>query len=183
MTKTLSIAFDSTIAQIMQKALIILTVIASIVFCIGFKTAKTAEEERKAQSLSMEAVENMKVTVTGKTNRYAITDSLKFDFSVAIKNDNDIAVNYIEGILIIKDSTGRVLTKGTATFGTTATTTALRYSFPANTTQTYTLSWEDNRTDNTIEIWNSDSSSLKYSFEITKIRVENYAVVDVSSKP
>ena len=62
-------------------------------------------------------------------------------------------------------------------------TTNLGYKFPPNSEQTYTLTWENDITDGAIEIWESEYSDLEFSFEITRIRVENNNIVEVKSNP
>ena len=190
MEKTYTIEFNFKMSKIIQKTLTILIVITSIVFCYGLGASAIAgqqrdeaEKERIVQELSMEAVEKIEIVIANKTNRYAYTSSVKFDFSFIIKNNNNIAVNYIEGIFQVKDCDGNVLSYGTAYFGTTMTTTERGYKFPQNSEQTYTLTWEEDMTDGAIEIWNSEYSDLEFSFEITKIRLENNSVIDVKSNP
>ena len=120
-----SIQYDSKLYKITQKAISFLLAVASIAFCygliasaIGNANREKANQERILRESSIEAAENMSVSITGKENKNAYASILKFDFSVVIKNNNDTAVNYIEGILEIKDADGNILSQGTAYFGT-----------------------------------------------------------------
>jgi hypothetical protein len=183
MKKTHNIEFDSKIAKILHKMLTILLVVASLLFCYGAVTSGQAEKERTMQRDALAAVENIEVNITDKVNEYAYSYGLKFCFEVVIQNNYNKAINYVEGILKIKDLEGNQLTYGTAYFGTTSDTTSLGYKFPPNSRQTYTLTWENDLTDGAVEIWESEYSDLKFSFEITRIRVENNEIVEVKSNP
>ena len=183
MKTTHNIEFDSKIAKILHKTLTILLVVASLLFCYGAVTSSQAEKERTMQKDALAAAENIEVNITNKVNEYASTYSLKFRFEVTIQNNYDKAINYIEGILKVEDLEGNQLTYGTAYFGTTMVTTNLEYKFPPKSEQTYTLTWNNDITDGAVKIWESEYSDLEFSFEITRIRVENNNIVEVKSNP
>ena len=106
---------------------------------------------------------------------------MKFEFTFNITNKNAKAINYIEGILTIRDTDGNTLSYGTAEFGTTMNTTERGYNFPQNAKQIYTLTWDDYMTDGAVKIWESDYEELEFSFEITKIRIENNNIAYINT--
>ena len=188
--KTYQIEFTSQLAKTIQKVLTILVVIASIAFVYGLGASvngKIKREERREneriQGLCQEAAEDCEIAITNKVNSYEYSSSLKVELTITIENKYSMAINYIEGELEIMDSEGNVLSSGTAYFGTTATTTERGYSFPADSKETYTLKWEMNKTAGAVQIWNSDYSTLSFSYKITGIRLENNGIFEVSCVP
>ncbi len=177
--KKYTIDFDSKIAKIIQKLLIVVLVITCFVFCVGYGSTEIASKERGDTADAKKALKNIEVTFTGKENESYYSNEVEFNFTVGIKNDYKKAVNYIEGTLTIKNREGKVLTTGTASFGTTLSTTVNGYQLPAKSERSYSLTWEDALTDDTMEIWESEFSDLEFSFEITGIRVENGSVAQV----
>jgi hypothetical protein len=136
---------------------------------------------RWKQKQAIKALEKIDVNVIDKANVYAYTNKVEFGFTFVIKNDNDVAIDYLEGMFEVKKSDGAVLSYGTASFGRNSSTNGRGYMIPKNSEESYTLTWKDDMTDGTVELWNSEYSDLEFSFEITSIRLEDSSIVEIKS--
>lgn len=175
------VTLDSKPAKRMRTVLTLLLVAAILVFITNVSDAYYADQERSQAKEAKKAAEQVEVVITDKVNANANGYRLEFDFVVDITNDGSKAINYVEGVLTVTDKEGNVLSSGTANFGAdTITTTELGYHFPAHSTQRYTLEWQNDMTDGGVKIWESEFSDLQFSFEITRLRVENNTTADVA---
>lgn len=171
--------YDQFVREGMIKFIIIIAIIGALI--LGIILLFRGCDAEQEPSVPIEVLENIDIDITNKANKNESYSSLEFEITLVFKNNNDTAVNYIEGIFEIKDRDGNKLANCAVYFGTTLNTTELGYKFPANSEKVYTFTLEDDKTDNAIEIWNSEYSELDFSFEITKIRIENDSVMDVES--
>lgn len=175
-----TITLDSKPAKRMRTLLTVLLVISILAFLFNAGNAYAADRTRKQTNEAQRVAKKVELVVTNKTNANANGYRVEFDFAVDITNNSAKAVNYVEGIFTIMDKSGNVLSTGTASFGTDMMNTTERaYNFPSKSTQHYTLEWRSDQTDDSVKIWESDFSDLQFSFEITRLRVENNITADI----
>jgi len=160
-----------------------LLVVAIVTFLVGFVNAREAGAERKYQKAAQKAAEEIEITITDKVNTRAYGSSVEFDYTFSIKNNSDIAVNYIVGVMEVKNADGTVLSSGEAYFGTTMNTTERNYTVGPEKETIFTLHWDMDMSDAAVELWETDFSDLTISYEITGIRLENNEVVAVECDP
>ena len=176
-----TIKLDSKAAKNLRTLLTLLLVASILVFLFNVYGAYSADQDRANARAATKAAEKIELVVTGKANGRSSYSSVSFEFSMDITNNYSEPINYIEGVFTIMDKDGNVLSYGNANFGTDYTTTTERaYKFPSKETQRYTLTWNSDLTDNSTEIWNSEFADLRFSFEVTRVRVKNGKVVDIA---
>lgn len=166
--------------KLIKKTQTFLTVLAIVVFLFGSVYSYQAEQDRQYQKEAQKVADEIEISVTNKVNSKSSNSQVEFTFDFIIKNNSDVAVNYIAGVLKIMNADGDMLSSGEVYFGTIANTTALGYQIPQNSERAFDLEWEAGITDSTKELWEIDFTSLNISFELTSIRLENGAIVDVT---
>ena len=176
-----TVKLDSKAAKNMRTVLTLLLVVSILAFLFNVYGAYSADQDRANARAAKRAAKQIELVVTNKANGREGYSSVTFEFSMDITNNFSEPINYIEGVFTIMEKDGNVLSYGNANFGTDYTTTTDRaFKFPSKSTQKYTLSWDSDITDNSIKIWNSDFSDLRFSFEVTRVRVKNGKVADVA---
>lgn len=158
----------------------VLTVLSIVVFLFGSVYSHQAGQAREYQRDAQKVANNVEISVTNKTNSKSTNSSVEFTFDFIVKNNSDRDVNYIAGFLKIMNADSGLLSSGEVYFGTDMNTTALGYKIPKKSERTFALEWDAGITDSTIELWETDFTSLKISFELTSIRLENGAIVEVT---
>ena len=166
--------------KLIKKTQTFLTVLAIVVFLFGSVYSYQAGQDRQYQKEAQKVADEIEISVTNKVNSKSSNSQVEFIFDFIIKNNSDIDVNYIAGVLKIMNADGDMLSSGEVYFGTVMNTTALGYQIPKNSERAFALEWEDGLTDSTRELWETDFTSLNISFELTSIRLENGAIVDVT---
>lgn len=176
-----TIKLDSKPAKKLRTILTLLLVAAILVFLSNAGNAYFATQKRQQAREAKKAATNIELVVTGKANESAYGDNVKFKFTIDIQNSGKVDVNYVEGVFTVMDKDGNVLTCGDANFGTDLMNTPERsFSFPAKSTKTYTLTWNADLSDDIVELWETDFADLRFSFEMTRLRVENKQTADVA---
>ena len=168
--------------KLIKKIQKILTVLSIVAFLFGSVYSYQAGQSRQYQKEAQKVANEIEISVTNKINSNSSNSNVEFTFNFIIKNNSDVDVNYIAGVLKIMNADGDILSFGEAYFGTVANTTALGYQIPKNSECAFALEWEAGITDSTIELWETDFTSLNISFELTSIRLANGEIVDVKAK-
>lgn len=160
-----------TTADRIKSIQVILIVIASIVLIFGLVTSRQAGKQRSYEK----AAENIDIIVTEKINTNVTSSSLVCTFKFTIRNNSNIAILRVVGLMTVSDAKGNQLTSGEASFSG---------SFLPDTELKYDLKWETSQNDDGLKLWSADSEALTVSFRITELMFENYdsAKVDTDSK-
>lgn len=166
--------------KLIKKTQTLLTVLAIVIFLFGSVYSYQAGQGRQYQKEAQKVADDIEISVISKANSKSSNYQVEFIFDFIIKNNSDVDVNYIAGVLKIMNADGDMLSSGEVYFGTVANTTALGYQIPQNTECAFALEWEAGITDSTKELWETDFTSLNISFELTSIRLENGAIVEVT---
>ena len=167
--------------KLVQNAQTALAVLAVIVFIVGCVLSQQAGQERQYKKNAQSVANDIEVAITNKTNGDSSNSDVEFTFNFIIKNNSDIDVNCVAGVLKVMNANGDLLLSGDTYFGTYNTnTTSLGYEIPKNSERAFSLTWETGINDSTIELWQTDFVSLNISFELTNIRLENGDLVEVS---
>lgn len=146
--------------KITKKVQIIAFVLAAIVFIYGFFTAKAAGEQREYES---EATKFELVT-TDKINDKHNNYSVYCDFKCTVKNNSSKIATKVDGTFTIFDKDGNMLSTGTAYFSS---------SFDPGSETNFNLSWKMDKTDNAVEIWNTDFSDLRIEYVVQEVTFED----------
>ena len=148
---------------------VLLFIAACILFVYGaFQSNKAAEQ--RALTATANAIE---ITIPQKENKSYNDRYTVCNFTFVFKNNGTMTIDGIKGLMTIKDANDQLLSSGEASFSG---------SFAVGSETRFTLSWEMQNSDSSIDIWNSDLRALEISFQITQIYVENsYSGKEVST--
>ena len=151
---------------ITKRVQIVLSVLAVLVFFYGCVSAKQAGEERKVRR----AAEKIELTVTEKFNESVSFSSLEYDLLCTLKNDSKVKIDAVSGTFKIMDLEGNVLNQGEA---------ELWGEIEGKSEKEFKLTWRTDITEKGQKIYESDISSLTFSYEITEITYDGYEVVEI----